>query len=496
MVERYRDLIAAYFKEHPLSELQIKSFNDFVDNRMQRILEEVKDVVPTIIPQEVESYVIRLKKIWIEKPSVTEADGSKRDVYPSEARLRNLTYSASIFVEVSAYVDDVQRETFESMIGKLPIMLKSKYCHLAGLKKEELIQKGEDPDDPGGYFIINGNERVLITVEDLAPNKLFVEKKNIGPSEYVGKLFSESGSFRIPHTIEKMKEGLFLLSFTRFKRIPVVSIIKALGVTKEDEIKNLISPNKEYDSVFINLYDSVNLKTQDDALELLGKKMGITQPREIKIERAREMLDRYLLPHLGLEAKDRKVKAYNLAKMVSKFLLITEENMKLSDKDHYMNKRLRLAGDLFEDLLRTNLRSLVQDIMYNFQRLVKRGKFQSIKIIIRDELLTSNIKSALATGSWTGGRKGISQNMERTNMLATASHLQRVLSLLTSTQENFEARALHPTHFGKLCPIETPEGTPIGLRKNLALMCEVTSTDLNEEKVKKMLGGSGIKFVE
>ena len=63
MVERYRDLIAAYFKEHPLSELQIKSFNDFVDNRMQRILEEVKDVVPTIIPQEVESYVIRLKKI-------------------------------------------------------------------------------------------------------------------------------------------------------------------------------------------------------------------------------------------------------------------------------------------------------------------------------------------------------------------------------------------------------------------------------------------------
>lgn len=496
MAEGYRELITSYFKEHTFSELQIKSFNDFVENRLPKILEEVRDIVPTIIPQEVESYVIRLKRIWIEKPSVTEADGSKRDVYPSEARLRNLTYSAPMYVEVSAYIDDVQRETFECMVGKLPIMLKSKYCHLVGLKREELIQKGEDPDDLGGYFIINGNERVLITVEDLAPNKLFVEKKTIGPSEYVGKLFSELGSYRIPHTLEIMKEGLFLLSFTRFKRIPVIAVIKSLGITKEEEIKNLIAPGKDYDSVFINLYDAVNLKTQDDALEFLGKRMGITQPREIKIERAKEALDRYLLPHLGGEAKDRKVKAYNLAKLVYKFLLITEENMRVSDKDHYMNKRLRLAGDLLEDLMRTSLRSLVQDVMYNFQRLVKRGKFQSIKIIIRDELLTSNIKSALATGSWTGGRKGISQNMERTNMLSTVSHLQRVLSLLTSTQENFEARALHPTHFGRLCPIETPEGTPIGLRKNLALMCEITATDVGQDKVKKMLAGSGIKFAE
>ena len=158
-----------------------------------------------------------------------------------------------------------------------------------------------------------------------------------------------------------------------------------------------------------------------------------------------------------------------------------------------MNKRLRLSGDLLGDLLTASFRSLVQDIMYNFQRLVKRGKFQSIKIIIRDELLTSNIKSALATGSWTGGRKGLSQNMDRTNMLATVSHLQRVLSLLTSTQENFAARALHPTHFGRLCPVETPEGTPIGLRKNFSLLNEVTTGEISEDKIKKILVSGGLK---
>ncbi len=495
MVNGYQDLMQVYFKDYPFVDVNIQSFNDFIERRLQVLVDEIGDVTPTIIPQEVESYVIKLKKIWIEKPSVTEADGSKREVYPSEARLRSLTYSAPIFLEVSAYVDEIQRENFVTMIGKLPIMLKSKYCHLYGLKREELISKGEDPDEVGSYFIINGNERVLITVEDLASNKLFVEKKDVGPSEYVAKIFSEMGIYRLPHTLEQMKDGIFYLTFTKLRRVPLFPILKALGMTKEQEVVKLICGDKTYDSIFINMYDAAELKTEEDALEYLSKKIGITQSKEIKIEKAREQLDKYLLPHIGVTPKDRLTKAYNLCKMVKKFLLVSEEDLPLPDKDHYMNKRLKLSGDLLEDLMRSNLRNLVQDVLYNFQRLVKRGKFQSIKIIIRDELLTSNIKSALATGGWTGGRKGVSQNMDRTNMLAAYSHLQRVVSLLTSTQENFEARALHPTHWGRLCPVETPEGTPIGLRKNLAILCSVSKGDSQEDKIKKTLENLGLKVM-
>jgi len=166
MVNGYQTLMQAYFKDYPFVESNIQSFNDFVEKSLQLLVDEVGDIVPTIVPQEVESFVIKLKKIWIDKPSIIEADGSKRDVYPCEARLRALTYSSPIYLEVSAYIDDVQRESFVTMIGKLPIMLKSKYCHLHGLKREELIFRGEDPDEAGGYFIINGNERVLITVEN------------------------------------------------------------------------------------------------------------------------------------------------------------------------------------------------------------------------------------------------------------------------------------------------------------------------------------------
>ena len=161
------------------------------------------------------------------------------------------------------------------------------------------------------------------------------------------------------------------------------------------------------------------------------------------------------------------------------------------DKDHSMNKRLKLSGELLADLFRVNLKVLIGDLLYNFQRIVKRGKFPSIKVIIRDKLLTQRIYSSMATGNWVGGRKGIAQRMQRLNHLETMSHLQRVVSPLSASQENFEARALHSTHLGRLCPIETPEGTNIGLRKNLALLTEI-SHDQDEEALVKILKSNGL----
>jgi DNA-directed RNA polymerase beta subunit len=199
-----------------------------------------------------------------------------------------------------------------------------------------------------------------------------------------------------------------------------------------------------------------------------------------------ETLDRFLLPHLGTSKEDRIYKAYNLCKMIKKFIRVSNDELALDDRDHYANKRLKLSGELLEELFRTNLRSLVKDLLYNFQRIVKRGKFPSIKVIIRDKLLTNSIYSAMATGNWVGGRKGVSQRIQRVNHLDTISHLQRIVSPLSPSQENFAARALHPTHLGRLCPIETPEGTNIGLRKNLSLLAEVSMGLEKDEKQKTM----------
>ncbi len=487
-------LIKKYFDEHSFVESDIASFNNFIDNKLKEIIEENKIIEPTIIPHNIDEFKIRLDKIWITKPEITEADGSKRPIFPIEARLRKITYAAPCFIEVSAHINGIQRESFVTQVGSIPIMLKSKYCHLHGLSREELIAKGEDPDDLGGYFIMNGTERVIVNIEDLAPNRFIVERNKVGPSRFVGKIFSESGSFKIPHLIEKMKDGIFYISFARVKRVPVIVLLKALNMLKDEEIMNLISDDPNDYSIFINLFEFVDIKTRDDAIDYIAKKIGITQTKEIRIERTKEIIEKYLLPHLGKTEEDNILKAYNICKYVKKFSKVEKGEIPVDDKDHYMNKRVKMSGDLLADLFRVNLKLLISDILYNFQRIVKRGKFPSIKVVIRDKLLTSKMFSSMSTGNWVGGRKGISQRIQRFNFLDTLSHLQRVISPLSASQENFEARALHCTHLGRLCPIETPEGTNIGLRKNLSLTAEV-SQEASEIEVIKALKALKLKSV-
>ncbi|MBT4351781.1 DNA-directed RNA polymerase subunit B'' [archaeon] len=488
-----RVLIRKYFEEYSMVNSDIESFDYFIDHQLKTIIQENGTVLPTIIPHTIDEFKIKLDNPRIGKPMITEADGSKRDIYPIESRLRKISYSAPLFIDVSAHVDGIQRESFTTQIGNLPIMLKSKYCHLHGLSINELMEKKEDPYDPGGYFIINGTEKVLVSIEDLASNRMTVEKNKLGPTEFTGKIFSEFGSYKIPHAFEKLKDDIFVLTFTRVKRVPLIVIIKALGLIKDEEIMKSVGTEFK-DELFINLLEFVNMKNEEDALDYIAKKIGITQAREIRIERTKEILDKYLLPHLGISREDRVYKAYNICKLLKKFIEVSNGKLKLDDKDHYANKRLKLSGVLLSDLFRVNLKVLIGDLLYNFQRIVKRGKFPSIKVIIRDKLLTQRMYSSMATGNWVGGRKGISQRIQRLNFLEMTSHLQRVVSPLSASQENFDARALHSTTLGRLCPIETPEGTNIGLRKNLALLARV-SQKVDEDDLVKTLGNIGVKMV-
>lgn len=490
MNKRTETLIRRYFDEHGFVASDIESFNNFIDTELSRIIEENKEVEPTIIPANIETFEIHLDKIWVGKPEITEADGSRRKLLPFEARIRKISYSAPIYMEISAHINGIQRESFKTQIGNLPIMLKSKYCHLNEMSDEELIEAGEDPDDPGGYFIVNGTEKVLIKIEDLAANRLNVDSQRTGIADYVAKIYSEKGSYKIPHTIEKLRDGIFYLTFTRVKRIPIVLIMKALDMSDEEIVEHIGLGNNS--DVLVNIYQQVDVKDPEEACDTIAKKIGITQTQEIRIERVQDIIEKYLLPHIGMEPEQRKQKGINLCKYLRSYIQVLDGEKPIDDKDHYGNKRLKLSGDLLSDLFRVNLKVLIGDMLYNFQRIVKRGKFPSIKVIIRDKLLTQRIYSAMATGNWIGGRSGVSQRMDRMNQLATLSHLQRVVSPLSAAQENFEARSLHSTHMGRLCPTETPEGSNIGLRKNLAMLARVTH-EVDEQDLTEKLENLGME---
>lgn len=489
-------MIDTYFRDKSIVSHNIESFNKFVKRGIQRIVNEIGEIYPNILPPNTEELKIKFGKVWVEKPSTREADGTRRMILPMEARLRDITYDAPIMLEMSFEKDGIESEKKAVQIGSLPIMVKSEFCNLHGKPKEKLIEYGEDPYDPGGYFIINGTERVIVIMEDLAPNKVFVEKQT-GPLPWVAKIFSEDEQMqRVPHLIEKAKDGMIYVTFTRLNNIPFVLLLKALGLESDKEIIDAIEPDeKTMNDLYINLYETGDVKTMYDALEIIGKRLG-AQGRERRIARAEEMIDRFFLPHVGHGKEDRIAKAYLLAKAVKKLIKISNGDLNEDDKDHYSNKRLRLCGDLLANLFRHSFRILVGDIMYNFERLVKRGKLPSLQAITRSQLLTSRIRSALATGEWVGGRHGISQHLERANHFATISHLGRVVSSLTSSRENFEARDLHPTHWGKLCACETPEGPSLGLRKNLALTCEIsTECDVEDKKIVEQLASLGLKRI-
>ncbi len=470
-------IVKKYLKDHSLVESNIISYNEFIEHRMQEIVNEISESI------ENEDMEIKLGKVKVKKPKIVEADGSSSLIMPYEARLRNLTYSAPITLEITVKKgEQVDSEIVE--IGRIPVMVKSSLCNTQGLLKEELIKNYSDPLDPGGYFIIKGNERVMIMAEDLAENQPFIETDNKGKLNL--RLFSLKGTYRIPTRLQENKEGLLEASFSRFKELPVIVLLKALGLTKESDISKYIG--RETDNVIVNLYEFVNIANREDALMYIAEKTNLQGTKKEILDRVKQRIDSYLLPHIGQKKEDRIKKAVTLCKMIKQFLIAKENPELRTDKDHYANKRVRLSGDLLATLFRVNLGILIRDIQYSLQKSVKRRKFFSIKIIAKSTLFSDRVESAIATGSWTGERSGITQNMDKTNYLATISQLQRVSSMLPSEQENFLARTLHPTHYGRFCPIETPEGTEIGLRKNLAILSKVsTRVDIDENKFLRSL---------
>ncbi|MBI2040579.1 MAG: DNA-directed RNA polymerase subunit B'' [DPANN group archaeon] len=491
-------LIKKYFEENNFVQSNIESFNNFVDVRLQRLVSEVGTAVPAVIPPDTEEVKFVFGKIKVGQPIITEADGSTRKVMPVEARLRDLSYSSPVFLEVSLMIDGKERERAEIQIADLPVMLKSKLCYLHNNSSEEIIAAGEDPYDRGGYFIVNGTERVLSLLEDLAPNNVFVAKVKSGPVTHHARLFSSSPQFKIPHVLERMKDGTLAITFASLKRIPLVVVLKALGFTKDSDIPALLNLEGMDEDIYINLIDFVDIKgDKADVLakEFIAKSAGMLQEDENKISRVDYLLDSFLLPHIGQKSEDRIAKGYFLGRMARKLFLHKLGKVKKDDRDHYMNKRIRLSGDLLEDLFRANIKLLVNDMLYIFQRSVRRGKILPISALIRTKFITQRIRSAMATGNWTGNRQGVSQRLDRENALATLSHLQRVVSLLEASRESFEARELHPTHWGRLCPLESPEGKHIGLRKNLALLSSVTPEPMPEDSTTLLnfLENAGLK---
>ncbi|MEM2141666.1 MAG: DNA-directed RNA polymerase subunit B [Candidatus Thorarchaeota archaeon] len=504
--QKYWPVIEAYFRERGLVGQHLDSFNRFVKYGLQEVVDSIGRLTP-----KVEGYYVEFGQITVEAPTVREADGSEHLLYPNEARIRNLTYASKLYLEMTPVRKEganiTRMETQRVYIGDLPIMLRSEKCLLYGMSPEELIKHGEDPKDPGGYFIINGSERVLVTQEDLAPNRVLIEEASKSSSyTHIAKVFSTAKGFRAPVTIERKRTGELRVVFPSVPgRIPLAILMKALGIESDKEIVDIISDDEEIRNELIVTMeqaapinagaDAEGGTTRENALDFIGKRVAVGQTKEYRLVRAQKVLERYFLPHIGTEEKHNLAKAYYLGQMVERLLELVLLKRDPDDKDHYANKRLKLSGDLLMSLFRLALYSLTRDIKYQLERNAVRGRKPNIRTAVRADVITQRMKHALATGNWVGGKAGVSQLLDRTNYISSLSHLRRVVSPLSRSQPHFEARDLHSTHWGKICPNETPEGPNCGLVKNIAMMAHI-SVGTSEEEVERALIKADVEPIE
>ena len=478
-----------------IAKQHLNSFDEFLKKGLQEIINEIDhiDIENAEYP-----YKIQLGRIQFKQPRMMELDGSVTHITPTEARLRNVSYVAPLMLEANVIEDGKTLESRFIHIGDIPVMVKSEACILRNFSEQKLIDHAEDPSDPGGYFIINGSERVIVGLEDLSYNKIIVDAEKVGGKKvFKAKVYSSIVGYRAKLELVLKEDGLIVARIPGSPvDIPIITLMRALGLESDKEIASAISLNDKIQNELEGSFEKTEITTSKDAIVYISKRIAPGMLEEFQIKRAETLLDWGLLPHLGKQPENRKEKTQFLGEAACKLLELKLGWIEPDDKDHYGNKVVKFAGQMLADLFRTAFRNLVRDMKYQLERSGQKRGINAVSAAIRPGIISDKLNNAIATGNWGRGRVGVTQLLDRTNYLSTISHLRRVQSPLSRTQPNFEARDLHSTHFGRICPSETPEGSNCGLVKNLALSAIISVSISSEEIIEKLFEIGTSHFLE
>ena len=455
------------------------------------------------------------------KPTIFENNGALLPMMPNDARLRNLTYASPLFVDVrikTTFIDNVSgtRTVRERLypnvhMGKIPVMVGSKYCLLHDQMYVHPKNLGECAEDAGGYFIISGGERVIISQERMSENRPFVfrnnksnnkdieviEVKSIGPdNDQVPK----SNMVKIVYHPKNAQIHLLKANIPRIKNdIPLFILFRAFGILQDQDITELILGETGDPTYFSLFYESISeasfVKTQEEALIYLSNEINTSASKNSKSNamKIQDLLHTEVFPHIGLTDNNNYAKGCYLAHMTRKLLWVASSKIPIDDRDAYPNKRVDLPGFLLASLFRTYFNNkMVKDIRSSLSKEIHNGSWRAsgnfedivnmsnINKIIKSVIMEVGLKTSLATGNFgsakIGGptKIGVSQVLNRLNYVSGLSHLRRVSTPIEKTGKLIAPRKLHNTSFGFLCPSETPEGHSVGVVKNMSSSANIS----------------------
>ncbi|KAM3085447.1 DNA-directed RNA polymerase III complex subunit Rpc2 [Clarireedia jacksonii] len=436
-----------------------------------------------------------------------------------------MTYAAPIRVDIKYIRGRTIIARKNIAIGRMPIMLKSSKCRLAGKNDRQMAHMNECALDPGGYFIVNGTEKVILVQEQLSKNRVIVEadpKKGIvsasvtrlvrGLNTYstCAKLTSDSSTHerKSKSYVLLKKERIYLQHNILQEAIPIVIILKGMGIQSDHELLLLVAGSDEryQDEFSVNFEEATKLgvHTQHQALEYIGARVkmgsrgakgpGAPQRRNY-VGDALEALANIIITHVPVLGLDFRPKALYICFMVRRVLMAMVNPKLVDDRDYVGNKRLELAGQLLSLLFEDLFKKFNSDLKMNIDKVLKKPnrtmEFDAYNHMqSHGNYITLGMNRAISTGNWNlkrfkMDRAGVTHVLSRLSYISALGMMTRISSQFEKTRKVSGPRALQPSQFGMLCPSDTPEGEACGLVKNLALMTHITTYD-EEEPVRKL----------
>ena len=478
------------------------SYNKFIEEDVKNFLEYGEHIFTEIITTNTYyKYRFKFENVRIEEPTIGNGIES---MFPADARHSRMTYSIKLIANVTQYQDIIDIASDHKVIktighnipdchvGTIPLMVRSKWCSLITNKG---IDKNECDYDPGGYFIVNGNEKVIISQDRMVENKpLVFVKKDSGSMTYTVQVNSKSYK---PHgmiqvmTVKLRKDGILMIRVPILNEVNVCAVFRALGMESDKDIIDYITYDDNDTDMIALIRISLDacknekgykVSTQEEAIDYLIPKLRVLRrynetDKETKLNQKKlhlkNLLNNNFLPHVEGNMMN---KAHYLGYMINRLLKIYLGRQKLDDRDSYINKRIDLPGDLMFDLFRQQYKKMLSECKKFFDNRNKSND-NPINVIsnIKPNIIEQGFKASLSTGHWIR-RQGVAQMLQRLNYLQIISFLRRIDAPGgdSSSMKLTSPRFLHPSSVGMLCPVETPEHAKVGLTKHLSMIGSIT----------------------
>jgi len=539
-------IINTYFRDNPnaLIDHHLVSYNDFFGNGIKQVLKE-KNPIRFIKDQHIKSKDFQYQaylyiggknadKLYYGKPVIYD-DDSEHIMYPNEARLRNMTYAFTIHVDVEVEFfiktynesDAVVYEHSESIIipkiylGKFPIMLQSDMCILKGLSPEVKYNMGECRNDKGGYFIIDGKEKVIICQEKFADNTLYIQDTLSDIYSHSAKIRSVSEdaskpvrtlSVRIVAKQASSTNRQIVVAIPNVRQpVPLFIVMRALGVISDKEIIEYclldIGENEDMLDLFRpSVHDAGLVFTQQAALGYIAfMTKGGTESHAL------EILMNYFLPHIG--ELNFKQKALYLGYIVNRLLRVVTGIEEATNRDSYLYKRIEVSGmlirDLFVEYYKLQQTSIYKKMDYEHfynkttdkykKECFKNLVLENVPLIFGERVVEKGFRKAFK-GDWGAEahtkRSGLIQDVSRLSYWSFLAQLRKTnIHIDADGAKMIGPRLLNSTQWGILCPIFTPDGGNIGFHKHFSIFTRI-SPKLSGYPFIKHLRSLGVTLLE